>query len=240
MRKFYVLGLALLAVFAVGTMMVSSASAETTTVWLVSGALTAVQVGADMEGTLLLSLLSSLLGELAHIQCSGIFDGFVGPDAEDEVTKILNLAGEEISGTLGQLGWDCEVLPTPLICTKDQAGEPLFLATLWPDNLPWSTLIVLMATGEEEFLDLIGLVNGNNKEPGFDFECENSNGTITTGLCEGKVSGVLRNNVGASDVDVLFLPQIESCTEPGITIEIEGEDLLLTESGLSLAVSESA
>src|SRR6202035_2432434 len=129
---------------------------------------------------------------------------------EDEITKILNLAAEEISPTLGtgNLGIDCEVLATPLICTLEQTSGPLFLATLWPDNLPWSTLIVLMAAGEEEFLDLIGLVNGSTKEPGFDFECENSNNTTTAGLCEGQLSAVLLNNVGASDVDVLFLPQI--------------------------------
>src|SRR6202035_1003937 len=134
-----------------------------------------------------------------------------------------NLANEEISGTLGQLGIDCEVLPTPLICSKEQAGEFLFLATLWPDNLPWGTLIVLMAAGEEEFLDLIGLVNGNNKEPGFDFECENSNHTVTAGLCEGQLSAVLLNNITDGDVDGLFLSQMQSCSEPGITAEIEGE-----------------
>ena len=236
MRKFYALGIALLTVFAVGGTMASGAFAETTTVWLVSGELAATKVTVIMEGTLLLVLLSTLIGELAHFVCNGYFVGTVGPDAEDGITRNVNLALEEISGTLGQLGLDCEVLPTPLICTKDEPTEPLFLATFWPDNLPWGTLIVLMTAGEEEFLDLVGLVNGNEKEPGFEFECTASNGTTNTGLCEGQVSSVMLNLL--EDVQAIFLPQIESCTEAGITVEIEGEDVILTESGLSLAVSE--
>jgi len=126
---------------------------------------------------------------------------------------------------------DCTVLSAPVICTN--AAK---LVELWPDNLPWGTLIELMAAGAEELLDLIGLVNGNNNEPGFDFECENSGGTFTEGLCEGQLTAVLTNL--ATDVLGQFLEQDQTCTEAGTVAHVTGEGLIVLASGLSLQVSE--
>jgi hypothetical protein len=231
MRKIYILGVALFALFAFGGVLASGASAET--VWLVSNALTALKEPAVVEeGLLKINVLNSLLGLVVEYECSGEFDGTIGPDGEDEITKVLDLNLKEI-GALGALGTglDCTVLSAPVICTN--AAK---LLELWPDNLPWGTLIELMAVGEEEFLDVIGLVNGNEKELGFDFECENSGGTFTEGLCEGQLTAVLTNL--ASDVLGVFLEQDRGCTEAGTVEHWTGEGLIVLASGLSLQVSE--
>src|SRR6202035_854631 len=107
-----------------------------------------------------------------------LFGGTVGPEAEDEITLILNLEGTEIGG-LGALvtGLGCTVLSSPVFC-----GNAAKLGELWPENLPWGTLFELVGGISA---DLIGLVNGNNKEFGLDFECETSGGTFIEVLCEG-------------------------------------------------------
>jgi len=224
MKKINILGIALLALFAFGAM-ATGASAET--VWLVSGALTAVKEPVVIEeGVLKVDVLNSLLGLIVEFECSGEFDGTVGPDAQDEITKILDLNLKDI-GALGALGTglDCSVIGSPLICTN--AAK---LVELWPDNLPWPSLVVLVG---EETDDKDGEAN---KEPGFDLECENSNGTFTEALCEGALLADLLNLT--NDVQAVFLEQDQSCTEAGETAHITGEGLIVVASGLTLAVSE--
>jgi hypothetical protein len=230
MRKSYVTGLTLLVGFVFGATMVSTASAEL--VWLVGNARAAEKVPAVMEGTVKVDILNALLGLVLEYECSVEFDGTVGPGAEDEITKVLDLVLKDIPSlsTLGT-GLDCTVIGTSIICTN--AAK---LVEIWPDNLPWPTLLEAMAAGEEEFLDIIGLVNGNEKDPGLDFECENSNGSFTEGLCEGQLTLVLLNTV-ENDVLGLLLEQDQQCTEAGTTLHLTGEFLIFTTSGLPLAVS---
>jgi hypothetical protein len=235
MRKLFVLGLAVLSVSVFGAVTASGASAET--VWLVGGALTGVQVPADIEGLLTIDILS-ILGLVLEIHCVGIFDGWVGPDAEDEITKVLKLVGG-LSVEVGALGAegtgvDCEVL-FDLASVCNNAAK---LIELWPDNLPWGTLIELMAAGEEEFLDLQGLVNGNTKEPGFDSMCLNSGGTATNVLCEGAISAVLKNEAGGFVLGTYLEAQNEQPCTDGNTAMVSGEGEILTTNGTTLAVSE--
>src|ERR1700726_3142518 len=225
MKKIYILGIAL---FAFGGAMAPGASAET--VWLVSNALTAAkEPAANEEGVSKVDILNSLLGLVVEFECSGEVNGVVGPDAEGEITKVLSLTLVEI-GALGALGTgvDCTVLSAPVLCTN--AAK---LAELWPDNLPWGTLLELVGT---EVLDVNGLVNGNEKEPGFDFECENSNGSFTEGLCEGQLKATLTNL--ATDVLGVVPEQNQGCTESGTEAHQTGEALIVLASGLTLQVSE--
>jgi len=236
MRKIYILGVALFALFAFGGVLASGASAET--VWLVSNALTALKEPATIEeGVLKIDVLNNLLGLVVEFECSGEFTGTVGPDAEDEITKVLDLNLKDIPelavGGLGT-GVDCTVLSAPVICSN--AAK---LVELWPDNLPWETKLELVGT---EVLDVIGLVLVNEnpaKDPGFDFECENSGGTFTEGLCESQLTAVLTNL--ATDVLGVFTPeQNQPCTEAGTTAHVltSSEGLIVLASGLSLQVSE--
>jgi len=158
MKKIYILGIALLALFAFGGAMASGASALES-VWLVNNVKPAAQVPAVIEeGLLVIDVLNSLLGLVVEFECSGEFDGFVGPGAEDEITKVLDLNLKEI-GALGTLGTgvDCTVIGASLVCTS--AAK---LIELWPDELPWGTLIELVGTA---FVDVIGLVNVMKKSP---------------------------------------------------------------------------
>jgi hypothetical protein len=228
MKKIYILGIALLALFVFGGVLASGASAET--VWLVNNALTAAKEPAAIEeGLLKVDVLNNLLGLMLEFECSGEFNGTIGPDAEGEITKVLSLTLVEI-GALGTLGTgvDCAIISAPIICTN-----AVKLLELWPDNGPWGTLIELVGT---EIIDRIGLVNGNEKEPGFDFECENSNGTFIEGLCEARRTAVLTNL--ATDVLGVYLEQDQECTEAGTVAHVTGEGLFVLASGLSLQVSE--
>src|SRR6202046_352914 len=139
MKKYQAVLFALLAVFALAAVTAGSASAETTLLaeWLFNAAAVTSLLPVETSGELKLSTL--VLGiNAVELLCSGIFDGSVGPSGEDEVTALLNLAKEEISKTpLTGLSLDCEVLvgSTGAKCLAKE------LAELWPDGLPWTTLL---------------------------------------------------------------------------------------------------
>jgi hypothetical protein len=145
MKKFQAVILALFAVSAVGAVLVASASAEVTLLaeWLINGAAIAAGTTVESEttGALLLEDNKTPFGAAA-VLCSAILDGTLGPNGEDLVTAVLNLAKELIGSELVGLALECE-------------GEKLCStpALVWPDKLPWPTLLFLMENGE--FLDLV-------------------------------------------------------------------------------------
>jgi hypothetical protein len=175
MRKFQTVLLALVAMVALGAMFASAASAETTLAaeWLIGGAKITTAQSSETTGEILLE--DSKAG--AAVVCSGILDGTVGPAAADQITKVLNLKGEEISSTplsgLALLGTgsgapDCRSEAT---CAEGSASSPI---EVWPENLPWTTELVLMENGE--FLDRI-------LKSGYDLLCLIL-GINTSDLCE--------------------------------------------------------
>ena len=91
MRKFNVIGLALFAAFAFSAFAASSAFAEVH-LWLISGADVLTLTLVQIEGELLLSDTKTAFGEV-DVLCSGILDGTVGPEGEDEITEVLTLGG---------------------------------------------------------------------------------------------------------------------------------------------------
>ena len=84
MKKIQILGLSLVAVFALSASVASMASAAE---WLVKGE--ALLTAAPSEGTGELELGDAKLGLL--MTCSGILVGTVGPGAADTVTEVLKL-----------------------------------------------------------------------------------------------------------------------------------------------------
>jgi hypothetical protein len=152
MRKYQALLLALLAVFAVAAVTAGAASAETTLLaeWLIAGAQVLTLTSIETTGELLLT--TKVLGIAgAAILCSGIFDGTVGPNGEDEVTELLNLSHELIGSELVGLSLKCTVQAS----TVKECGEVGAEAELWTDELPWHTLLVLKEpfTSTGTFLD---------------------------------------------------------------------------------------
>jgi hypothetical protein len=149
MRKFYPIMLALVAVFAFGAVIASSASAEITLLaeWLANSL--AIPAGTTLateaKGSLLLEDTETIAGA-ASVLCPGIVIGKVGPNGEDETTEILNTAEEKI-GVLGALALLCE---TEKLCAADTEASPI---EVWPVGLPWLTRLFLMENGE--ILDLV-------------------------------------------------------------------------------------
>jgi len=150
MKKFQLVGAALVAVFVLGALTAGSASALTFLLaeWLEGGGgLTTTKLG-DIEGELLLAETLTILGVKVKIDalCSGIFDGEFGPNGADEITELLTLEPSSlVSGTA--------LVEPGLACTNtENCPEPL----AWATELPWLTLLVLMEdSGESFFADLL-------------------------------------------------------------------------------------
>src|ERR1700722_14966934 len=100
MKKIQILGVALLALFALSAVVASLASAETTLLaeWLSAGASIGAAVASKSTGTITLEDTKLGIGVL----CTGSFDGTVGPHGAATVTEVLNAGGTkiELAGTL--------------------------------------------------------------------------------------------------------------------------------------------
>jgi len=178
MRKVYLLGTALVAVFAFSAVIVSAAFAEEA-LWLFNSAEVTTLLPVSIEGELTLSDLKAP-GGVASATCSGFFDGSVGPGEEDEITKVLNLEGTEINELGGAVHIKCEA--------KEGACEKTTDIELQPENLPWLTELEFMSNGE--FLDLITSIKTPAEGPGWNILCLIL-GLNIEDLCVGNVSALI-------------------------------------------------
>jgi hypothetical protein len=172
MRKFHVLGLALIALFAIGVVSAAAASAVTFLLaeWLEAGGPITATLLAETPGEV--SVSETVLGIKINALCSGIGVGDIGPDGAADGTELLNLEGGAISPT-GLTG-------TALSCANtENCGEPL----AWAINLPWLGQVVLMEVGTESFF--AGLVMADGKgNPGYEIECMSSGLADTCEIAE--------------------------------------------------------
>jgi hypothetical protein len=160
MRKFRLLGLMLLAVFAFGAVAAMSASAVEFLLaeWLAAGVSVTGELLVQSPGELLLESSPPLIGKV-DVLCSGILDGFLLENGEDLITEVLSLGGVA-TGT--------PLTGTAIACTNvEKCPEPL----VWPVHLPWLTLLELMEdpAGTSFFVVLI-LPDGAGN-PGWEVEC---------------------------------------------------------------------
>ena len=172
MRKFHVLGFALIAVFAIGVVSAATASALTFLLaeWLEAGGAITATLLAEIPGEL--SLSEKVLGVILNALCSGILVGDIGANGADDITELLNLEGGAISPT-GLTG-------TAISCADtENCGEAL----AWAVNLPWLTQLELMEDeGTPFFVDLL-TANGKGN-PGYEVECMSSGLTDTCEAAE--------------------------------------------------------
>jgi len=235
MRKFYAIGAALLAVFAVGVLTAASASAAVSFLlaeWLAGGSPVTTTLASDTEGELLLE--ETILGVKIDALCSGIFDGTVGNDGEDMITELLNLPKELVDAT--------ELVEPGLACTNTtNCPEPL----AWADNLPWNTLLELMVDGTEEFfVDL--LLSGGKGNPGYHVVCMGTSGLEDLCSAETNISKYTNTAEGLNGefsvvFDELAEVKLPNCTLAGMEKGVvEGLGItLLTETGApALTASE--
>jgi hypothetical protein len=149
-RKFQLLGVAVVAVFAVGVLTTALASAAPTFLlaeWLVNGTAVTSEVNVETVGTILLEDTAAT-GKPDFV-CSGKLGGAIGEDGLGVISEVLTLGGVAVSSPLG-----AQSLET---CTSSSSlcEEPL----LWPVGLPWTTLLELMEQGtpvEKFFVVLVG------------------------------------------------------------------------------------
>ncbi len=222
MKKYRILGLALFAVFALSAIaaMVAYAEEEKNAEWLSNGAAIAVAAAATVNMEV---VLTELVGGLGFgVLCSVRLDGTVGPGAADLITEMLNLSGEAIG----------ELTGTGIICTPREGCEAGTDAAMWPELLPWETLLTLMANGS--FLDHIHIMLW--------FKCLVLN-VDATDLCEGVISGEMLNVAGG--VEPMFSAAAGTekldCTTGGVgsgTLETESTPLITLNGGQTLTVSE--
>jgi len=152
MKKHQVVLLALAAVFAFSAILAATASAETTLLaeWLIKNVGVATLTTTETKGSLVLA--DNGIG--AEVECTGVFDGSVGANGEDEVTKILGTKGEEITLakplTLCKSLKGCEASPAPELAPTE--------------TLPWHSLMFLDEPSGK-FLDNVF------QEAGFEITC---------------------------------------------------------------------
>jgi hypothetical protein len=143
MKKIHIVGLALVAIFALSAFMTSSALAATK-VWLVDAAALTATENVDSEttgeGLLLVDTKGGLFGERVDLDCTGLDAGTVGLLGVDKVTAITEVKCKTLEGT----------------CPEPEA-KPL--------HLPWQTLLTLSGTN---FRDGI---SGTGGEPGWNVVC---------------------------------------------------------------------
>jgi hypothetical protein len=222
MKKLQVVLLALVAMLALSAITAGAASAETTLLaeWLVNGADAPNGTAVETTGKILLvGLVFNAVGFEA--ECEGSFDGTVSKNGVDEITEVLNAAKVKIGAELVGTALDCTSLVTNALACK--SGE---LAEVWPDNLPWHTLLYLMADGK-----ILDEIQGS---PGYHVFC------VTTkfeNLCTGKTSSLMTNE--PTDVKGEFevaSSEEATCNKIGSGM-LGGSGLTATISGEPLQVS---
>lgn len=187
MKKLHILGVAIVAVLAFGAIAVASASAAVTFLladWLLNGAVTTTKVPTSATGEILLEDRNALkLGIAAKVLCSGILDGTVGPESEDEITEVLSLTGESISLTA--------LSGTFIACTGDASCET---PHVWAVHLPWNTELELWEEGTESGFVILILEKGTSGKPGWYVECTVLGTKITDECLAEAIGGALAEN----------------------------------------------
>jgi hypothetical protein len=229
-RKSHLLGAVLFAVLALSAITASGASALES-VWLVDGVKPTEALATVTEGLFFIEIQNELKQFVVLLHCGGLFNGTIatGGNAKlDEVTKIFNAEGTEIGELAGgKPGIDCTVVNTVAL-SCDNAAK---LAELWPDNLPWPSVIVLVGGGFDDN-------DEGGKNPGFDLLCLDSMGFVHENLCEGPIFALLENTV-ENDVLAKFSVQelLKPCAAGNELGFVEGT-WLMTVPGKTLSVGE--
>ncbi len=225
MKKFQVLGIALIAVFAFSVISAASASAETA-FWLSDGVAITSSQSTSSSGLLFLSNLA--LGNEVTVHCVGEFVGSVGAEGQGEIIEVINEIKEKTGTSLVGTDVNCEVTTTGLCTVKS-------LAEVWPIELPWHLHLLLMEPPEPEYLDILLAETG--KIPGYELKCSGPLGAFSN-TCKGQTSSFVENTTGITMFGV-FSPSAGTEKVPCELGEGEmsGEELLELLNGLTLTAS---
>jgi hypothetical protein len=187
MKKIQLVGLVLVAVFAISAMVASSAFAESE--WLLNAEPITSAIATEAPGTLKLEDSATGTGK---ITCVGNFVGTVGPGSADTISTVLGKTSTEVA---------------PINCESVSCASKL--AELSPINLPWSTKVEL--SGTLEWDHFLGTDSGA-KEPGYSLKCTVL-GIPITDVCTGLAGAALSNVTGG--VQGIFTPGEEPINPSG-------------------------
>jgi len=210
MTRFKIIGLALVAVFAISALASASSSALQ---WLSNGKpiTAATSISSKAVGSLLLADLSATGGEVA-IECTGTDKGTVGPGAMGSVSAITATECSFQKGLNGS-------------CTSSDS------VTAKAVNLPWLT--GLTTEGTHTRIPLSG--TGGN--PGWAVECTVAGIIKVQDTCTSASAAPLAINA-AGGVDAVFeLPESANCSLGNATSGmVIGTDLNESPAGSTLTV----
>jgi hypothetical protein len=164
MKRSKLLGTTMLVLCAFGALLAVSASAATFLLaeWLVGGAAVTTELLVEVSGEALLEDTKVPLLGKAIVLCSGIVDGWVGPNSLSWASEVLTLSG--VAGSTTPLSG------TAIECTnQENCEEPL----MWPVNLGFEGEAELMEDSGNWFVGL-GLPHSGGGNPGFEVECMKS------------------------------------------------------------------
>jgi len=205
MLRIRIIGLAIMAVFAMSAVAASSASAHE---WLISGKPIAKATTIMSHGTL--ELEDSVAG--TAVSCTGFDTGTVGPGAADLISKISSTvlgASNVITCSFVKQGLCESTAPTALA-----------------EHLPWKTEIYTSATGTRDMITADGA-----GEPGWTVTCH-VGGAATPDTCTAALGSTgLANVTGGGGVNATFEEhsQKANCTIGGTEAGVvRGTDLLLS------------
>ena len=241
MRKFHLLGLALLAVFAFSAAVTSAASAAVTFLlaeWLYNGVTVTGELLVESAGELELTDTKGFLGAAATILCSGILDGFIEPASLDLITELLNLSKEAISLTA--------LVGLSLTCTNvTNCATPV----VWAVHLPWLTEVELMEdpTGSGTNFFVVLILNSGAGAPGWYVQCKGVLGepedecTATEGVFELMNESPTPNALFSEAFAELAEVKLAGCTRGGAeTGKVEGSGLIEHPEGGTVSASSGA
>ena|ERR1700684_2949384 len=217
-KKFSVLYLSIFIAVTGSTVLASPAGAAQ---WLVNGASILGLQSTETTGTLKLIAEGEPIIGTVEVTCSMILDGTISPAGLDEVTSLLNLKGEAISGT--------PLTGASLACTNvSKCASP----EAWAVNLPWESH--LEGPSIDLTTDPVGV--------GYEVKCKGVIGEPSD-TCQIKLIISRLENIGAeNDVSVLT-EEVKKlgCEVAGLnkgSIVSTPKAILKVLEGLALATSE--
>lgn len=230
----------MVALFAFGALTAMSASAANVYLlaeWLVGGAAVTTQLLVEISGELLLEDTKGALGSPAMVLCSGIFDGWIGPNSLGFISEVLSLTGVAISNAETLTG-------ESLNCTAQTACETNTTVLVWPLGLPTETEVELLEQTGGPFFVVLFL-----KKLGYEItnclvfgvSAEDSCTATTTSAAELTLSGTSLMGSFSTAITTLNEFKNATCTNGGAeTGVVEGSGTFTVEGGGELTASSES
>jgi hypothetical protein len=236
MRKIQLLGVGLLALFAFGVLTAASASAAFLLAeWLVGGVAVTVELATTSTGELLLEDNKVPLIGKAAVLCSGLFDGWVGPNSLDHISEVLTLGLVAVSNT--------PLVGESITCTAQAGCETNTAPLVWPIGFPADTEVELLEQAAGTFF--INLITPAGGALGYEITnclvlgaAMEDQCTSPQGAAELTLEGTTLLGKFSQAITELAGLELATCTQGGVKSGVvEGEGSIVLNAGGELTAS---